>query len=128
MKSRHSPFTGNSSVLHTLQPFSWLSDEQLQSVLPSIQYRKYPAGVPILRAGDKADGLYILLSGRVLVVYEGHEGHELVLSAIGPHEFFGELGLFDTGTCAATVRSQQACETLFLPSELAIQCLQSSAR
>lgn len=128
MKLRHTLFKGTPGVLRELPPFSWLSDEELERVLPAIQYRTYPPRMPILHAGDKADGLYIVLSGRVLLIYQDPSGHELVLSAVGPHEFFGELGLLDAGRCTANAQSQQACEILFIPKPLVLQCLENNPR
>ena len=122
-------FKGTSGALREVPPFSWLSEDERERVLPAIQHRTYPARMPILHAGDKADGLYIVLSGRVLLIYQDSSGHELVLSAVGPHEFFGELGLLDGGgRVTSNVQSQQACEILFMPKPLVLQCLENNPR
>jgi CRP/FNR family transcriptional regulator, cyclic AMP receptor protein len=128
MELRHSTFKGSVRSLKQLPPFSWLSNAQLERVLPTIQYRTCPARMPIVNAGDKADGLYILLSGRVLVIYQDPSGHELVLSAVGPHEFFGELGLLDAGRSCANVQSLQPCEILFMPRQMVLECLEGNPR
>ena len=122
------PFSGESGFLRKLPPFCWLRDTQVTWVLPALRQRSYPARTFIQRAGDKADGLYVLLSGTVRVLHEDGEGHELVAAAVGPNDFFGELGLLEGGECAASVRSQSPCEVLFIPREVILECLEDNAQ
>lgn len=121
-------FNGEPAVLSTLPPLSWLSEAQIARALPSIQSHTYAPRTCILNAGDPADGLYILVSGRVLVLHEDGDGNEFVLAAVGANDFFGELGLLDSGYCTASVRALEACEVLFIPKTVAMECLESNAR
>ena len=57
---------------------------------------------------------YIILSGRVKVLIPDEEGHEVILSVIGPHEFFGEMGLLDELPRSASVETLESCDMLRL--------------
>jgi CRP/FNR family cyclic AMP-dependent transcriptional regulator len=123
-----SRYTGDIEALRRLAPFSWFSSTQLSWALPTIETRSYDRHAVIQRAGRDGDGLYILLDGRVSVVHEDGHAHELLVTRIGPHEFFGELGLFEGQTCAASIRADSRCEILFIPRRVVLECLEDNAR
>jgi CRP/FNR family cyclic AMP-dependent transcriptional regulator len=107
-------FTLNPQILKSVPLFSSFSDSQLAQVLTAVQHRSYPRGAFILRAGEETDALYIILSGRVKVLIPDEEGHEVILSMMGAHEFFGEMGLLDDQTRSASVETLEASEMLRL--------------
>lgn len=115
-------------LLAQLPPFSWLTETQLAWALPATEHRSYSTRTTIIRAGDKAEGLYIVLSGRVKVLHEDGQGHELLAEVVGPKEFFGELGLFDGTDCPVTIESDGACELVFVPRKLLLECLEDNPR
>jgi CRP/FNR family cyclic AMP-dependent transcriptional regulator len=121
-------FTGDPQVLRRLAPFSWFSETQLVWALPTVEQRCYPARTLIQRAGQEGGGLYIVLAGSVSVIHDDGNAHELLVTSIGPHEFFGELGLFDGHPCAASARAQTRCEVLFIPRRVVLECLEENAR
>ncbi|HEV7802236.1 MAG TPA: Crp/Fnr family transcriptional regulator [Burkholderiales bacterium] len=121
-------FIPHPDVLRRVPPLAWLTDEQAAKVLPSIQYRSYPSRTMILRAGDCADGLHILLAGSVLLLHETSAGREFCAATLGPNEFFGELGLFDHGPYSASVQARTSCEVAFVPAAIAVECLESNTR
>lgn len=107
-------FALNPQILKTVPLFSSFSDAQLSQLLTGMQHRSYPRNSFILRAGEETDALYIVLSGRVKVLIPDEEGHEVILSIIGPQEYFGEMGLLDEQARSASVESLEPCEMLRL--------------
>jgi len=107
-------FALNPQILKSVPLFSLFSDVQLNQLLTCVQHRSYPRNTFILRAGEETDALYILLSGRVKVLIPDEEGHEVILSIIGPQEFFGEMGLLDDQARSASVEALEPCEMLRL--------------
>jgi len=107
-------FALNPQILKTVPLFSAFSDAHLNQVLTCVQHRSYPRGSFILRAGEETDALYIILSGRAKVLIPDEEGHEVILTVMGPHEFFGEMGLLDDLPRSASVETLEACEMLRL--------------
>jgi CRP/FNR family cyclic AMP-dependent transcriptional regulator len=114
-------------VLRSLALFASLSDAQFGALLPHIQHRSYAARARIVHAGDSAEGLYVLLSGRAKLLFHDGEGRELIAASIGPEEFFGEIGVLDGLPCAASVDAQEASELLFVPRKVLLECLEHNA-
>ena len=52
-------------------------------------------GEQVVRVGEDAEALLILLTGRAKVTNVDEEGREIILAWLGPGEFFGEMGLID---------------------------------
>jgi CRP/FNR family cyclic AMP-dependent transcriptional regulator len=107
-------FALNPQILKSVPLFSAFSDAHLNMLLTCVQHRSYPRGSFILRAGEETDALYIILSGRAKVLIPDEEGHEVILTVMGPHEFFGEMGLLDDLPRSASVETLEACEMLRL--------------
>jgi len=107
-------FALNPQILKSVPLFSLFSDAQVAQLLTCVQHRSYPRNSFILRAGEETDALYIVLSGRVKVLIPDEEGHEVILSIIGPHEYFGEMGLLDDLSRSASVETLESCEMLRL--------------
>ena len=116
----------NPQVLKTVPLFSSLSDEQLRMLAPGIQLRSYPRNTFILRAGEPTDALYVILSGRVKVLIPDEEGREVILSTMGPRDFFGEMGLLDDQPRSASVETLEPCETLRLAKNGFMACLRGN--
>ncbi len=109
--------------LKKLPPFSWFEEPQLSRALSAVQRREYASRVVIQQAGSTADGLYLLLAGRVQIVHHNAEGREFIAGTVGPHDFFGELGLFEGEKCIASIRSSQPCQVLYIPRPMVLLCL-----
>ena len=71
-----------------------------------------PRSTTIMAGGDPTDSLYIVLSGRLKVMMSDAEGNEVILSILGPGEFFCEMGLIDDEPRSATVVTIEPCELL----------------
>jgi CRP/FNR family cyclic AMP-dependent transcriptional regulator len=118
--------TLNPQILKSVPLFSSFSDHQLATLLTCVQHRSFPRNAFILRAGEETDALYIILSGRVKVLIPDEEGHEVILSVMGPHEFFGEMGLLDDQSRSASVETLEPCETLRISKSGFTSCLKDN--
>jgi len=72
----------------------------------------FEADEVIVREGDRADRLYVVVDGEVEVVREGAPGGALPLTVLGPGDSFGEIALVKGGTRTATVRSRTPVNVL----------------
>jgi CRP/FNR family cyclic AMP-dependent transcriptional regulator len=73
--------------------------------------KRFDAKSMIVRKGETPTALFFILRGSVTVLMEDQEGRELILSYLGPGEFFGELGLFGASVKrSAYVRARSDCE------------------
>lgn len=115
--------TLNPTLLKTVPLFSLLSDQQLATLLPTIRHRTYPRHSFMLRAGEKADGLYIVLAGRAKIVIDDGDGREVTLTFIGPNEVFGEMSLIDDKPRSASMVAVETCEILYVSKAAFMSCL-----
>jgi CRP/FNR family cyclic AMP-dependent transcriptional regulator len=119
--------TVNPTILKTVPLFSLLSDHQLAALFPAVQHRTYPRHSFMLRAGEKANALYVMLAGRAKVVIADDEGRrEVTLAVIGPNEFFGEMSLIDDKPRSASVQTIDQCEVLYISKAAFMTCLKDN--
>jgi CRP/FNR family cyclic AMP-dependent transcriptional regulator len=119
-------FAINPVVLKNVPLFSSFSDSQLAALIPAVQHRRFPRGSYVIRAGEETDALYIILAGRAKVLIPDDDGNEVILSVIGPNEFFGEMGLLDDQPRSASVETLEACEMLRITRSGFLNCLKDN--
>lgn len=85
--------------------FSDLPEDVLSDLAGRVSLKRYPAGKPVFRQGERPRAFYVVRTGRLQVVEEDEEtGKERVIRTLGRGESFGELGLIDGAPRSATVR------------------------
>ena len=104
--------TVSTAVLKAVPLFASFPDEQLRMLTGVVTRRSAARSTTIMAAGDATDSLYIVLSGRLKVMMSDADGKEVILSILGPGEFFGEMGLIDEEPRSATVITIEPCELL----------------
>ncbi len=77
-------------VIHSAQLFSGISEEELGAMLSCLKAEKkdFQKEAFILRAGDTADSIGLVLSGTVLIIQEDIWGNRNILSMVGPGQTF----------------------------------------
>jgi CRP/FNR family cyclic AMP-dependent transcriptional regulator len=115
--------TVSTMVLKAVPLFSGCQEEQLRILASMVTRRSVPRGTLVLNAGDQTDSLYIVLSGRLKVLMSDSDGKEVILSILGPGEFFGEMGLIDDSPRSASVLAIEPCELLSISKRDFKTCL-----
>ena len=88
-----------------------IQNPTIERFLQHCHRRRYPAKSVIIHGGDAPDALYYIIEGSVSVLHEDDEGHEIVLAYLNAGDFFGEMGLFETGSQrSAWIRARGQCE------------------
>jgi signal transduction histidine kinase len=100
-------------LLRRLPLLAGLTDAQLGDLAAGARRRRYAAGAVIMVQGDAADGLYVLLRGR-LEVTRRDGAEEVLLAVLRSGAFIGELALLGSGPRTATVRASRASELLVI--------------
>lgn len=91
-----------------------LTDAELMAVGSHGVSRDIPKGQLVVREGDPADSLFIILQGVVKVFVSDGAGRDMVLGTQGPGEYFGEMSL-DEGPRSASVQTLEASRFLVVP-------------
>jgi len=110
-------------LLRNVPLFAVLPENQLSLLTNEVSRRSFPRATTIIAAGDMTDSLYVVISGRLKVMMSDDEGREVILSILGPGEFFGEMGLLDDSPRSASVITLEPCELLTLSKRDFKKCL-----
>ena len=78
------------SVIRSSLLFSGISEQEFSSMQTCLkaENKNFPKGAFVLRAGDTAESIGLVLSGNVLIVQEDIWGNRNILSKAGPGQTF----------------------------------------
>ncbi|NMG47245.1 cyclic nucleotide-binding domain-containing protein [Azoarcus communis] len=101
-------------ALKTFPLFSGLSDDVIAAVARHALMRRFPRGQTVVRAGDRTDYVYFVLTGSLKVVVSDEDGREVILSILGQGELFGEMGMFGEQPRSASVVAVVAADLVMI--------------
>lgn len=111
----------DSAILRTIPIFSSLSYEQINRLARLTSLRLCRKDEVIFYEDEPGDFFFVILSGRIKVTLLGIPdrftrgyGREVVLSTLGPGDFFGEMALVDDEPRSATAVALEDSELLCL--------------
>jgi CRP/FNR family transcriptional regulator, cyclic AMP receptor protein len=95
-----SPSTGypcheRSIPLRNVPLFAGLDDAAIEKLCHFLQVEEFNAPRQLFRTGDSGDAMYVIVSGRVRITVTDADGREVILAALGPGDFFGEMAMLD---------------------------------
>lgn len=88
----------------------------------------FEGGQTIFKQGDPSDQTYRIVAGSVDIVVVGKDGGEKRIAALGPDEFFGEMGIIDPAPRSATAIAREATACEVIPAENVIELLSSDPK
>lgn len=115
---------GETVALHYIPLFSNLDPAEIAALRSLMRHRTFAPGEFILHEGDAGDCLYILLEGDAQVLTQDNTGREVILAAVGPGSFFGEMALLTSEPRSASVRAVGEVTTLALDHAPFLEFLQ----
>lgn len=86
----------------------------MNSLLDSTEIHQYQSGNLIMGEGDEADGLHIVISGRLSVETIGQDGEQMLLAEVKSPETVGELALLTNSPRNASVYAMRESTVAFL--------------
>jgi CRP-like cAMP-binding protein len=104
-------------LLRRLDLFRDASRAMLYDVADHAVEEDVVAGHAIVREGDVADALFVLVSGAVDVTQQADAGHVTLRRMTAP-SYFGEIGLIHGVPRTATVSAVGACTVWRIPAEV----------
>lgn len=109
------------SILETCPLFHGIEQEELNSMLNCLKPKieKYNKNEFIRLAGDKYEGLGIMLSGRAAIAKENSIGDRVIITVVESGDMFGEMAAFSgQHQWPATVIAQEESLAMFLSSDI----------
>jgi CRP/FNR family cyclic AMP-dependent transcriptional regulator len=101
-------------LLRTVPIFSELTDGDIASLGRLSSRRRFPKDTVVFFENEEGDFFFMILEGRIKVTILGDDGREVILSMLGPGDFFGEMALLDNEPRSATAIAVEDSELLSL--------------
>ena len=105
------------SVIRSSQLFSGVSEEEVIAMLSCLKAERkdFPKDAFLLRAGDTAESIGLVLSGSVLVIQEDIWGNRNILSKTGPGQTFADVFACAPGAVLnVSVEAESTMTVMFL--------------
>lgn len=84
-----------------------LSTEQLLNATHQVKAKKYKPGQSIIKEDQVGDNFYIITEGFVEVALKQPTNGDVIVTRMGPGEYFGEIELIRGGNAIATIRAAE---------------------
>jgi len=90
--------------------FADLDERELSAIAAVAKPRRYAKDDVVFYADESGDVFCLIREGQVKVTMISPEGKEIILSLLGPGDFFGEMALLDNEPRSATVVATEPLE------------------
>ena len=94
--------------------FAELDERELGAVAAVAKNRRHAKDEVVFHEDESGDVFCLIREGRVKVTMISPEGKEIILSMLGPGDFFGEMSLLDNQPRSATVIATENLELLII--------------
>jgi CRP/FNR family cyclic AMP-dependent transcriptional regulator len=105
-----------SQTMQLLRPFERVRIEALATLLDGAREERVPVRRTIMRRGEPADCLFLLLAGRLRVSVTSAEGREFAFRLIESPGIVGEVGVIDGGPRTADVVAASPARLVRIPA------------
>lgn len=100
------------ALFRKLPLFAELDDREIAQIASVAKTRRYAKDDVIFHADESGDVFCIIREGKVKITMISPEGKEIILTMMGPGEFFGEMALLEDQPRSATVVALEPLEVL----------------
>jgi len=113
-------------LLAGLDLFTGANRPVLERLAQAAEPRTVPTGTVLIRQGDPADALWVLVSGVLSVSAAADGGPSRALPSVVAPAYVGEIGLVRGVPRTATVRTEEDCELLRIDGAEFLRALESA--
>ena len=108
-------------ILSRVPLFSRVGKRQLRRIAALAKLSEFAPGDMIIQAGERGDGLYLIVGGRAKVIGKSRRTY-------GPGDFFGELALIDGGPRSATITATTEVQAMIVPHRQFMKIVEQEPR
>ncbi len=101
-------------LLRSVPIFAELTDQDLEVLARLATRRRYPKDGVVFFENEEGSSFFMIVHGRIKVTILGDDGREIILSILGPGDFFGEMALLDNEPRSATAIAVEESELLLV--------------
>ena len=101
-------------LLASVELFGEMNEEEIDDLTTLAQVKKLEKDTTVFHAGDPADSVFVVASGRVKVVITSSDGKEFILTVLGAGQVFGEMALLESAPRSASVVTLSSVEVLVI--------------
>lgn len=101
-------------MLKDIPLFSSLEKGEIEAIMEVSKSKIFPRNTILFSEGDPSDSFYVVQKGKVHVGINDEEGREVILSVLGPGEYFGEMALLDGEPRCAYVMTKERTKLLII--------------
>lgn len=94
--------------------FAELDERELSAIASIAKPKSYERDETVMHAEESGDVFCLIRTGKVKVTMTSPEGKEIILSTLGPGDFFGEMALLDDEPRSATVVAIEPLDVLII--------------
>ena len=118
-------FRDTFAAIIRLKPFAAVGEAAIVALLHGAREEKIAAGGAIMRRGEPADSLCVLLDGRLRVSVTSAEGREHAFRLVEPPGIVGEVGVIDRGPRTADVVAAVPSRLVRIPSRACLAAIRN---
>lgn len=106
------------NLMLTSPLFTPFSKKERTALMRRFKPEKFSPGETVIRQGQDGEGLYMIVSGAVDVIFEDENKVEHGISGLAEGDLFGEIALLTRSKATASVRASQTAHLLCLPKDV----------
>ncbi|MGI9516058.1 MAG: Crp/Fnr family transcriptional regulator [Pirellulaceae bacterium] len=103
--------------------FSRLHPDQIRQMESVSRLKKFKRGETVYLPADDADGVMLVVSGRIKICHVTPEGKQSILVFVEPGEIFGELSLVDPTCRQEYSETTENSQLVLIPREEVQRCM-----
>lgn len=107
----------SADMLKDIGLFGGLDETTLSLLSRELPSRLVEAGEVVVREGETATDMFVVIGGELEVVKRAHDGNDLRVALFGPGDWFGEMAIVDVQPRSATVRALAPTMVLSMGAE-----------
>ncbi|HRD66461.1 MAG TPA: Crp/Fnr family transcriptional regulator [Candidatus Competibacter sp.] len=104
-------------VLANLPLFQQLSDGEIANLATGTREIRLEKGRILFQKGCALDGFYITVYGQIKLAFSSLQGHEKVVSIVGPGQSFGEAVMFMEKPCPVMAQALENSRLLYIAKQ-----------
>lgn len=119
--------TAISAVLSSIPLFKELSTPQLERVSQGVHEINCPKGGILFNKGEKPDGFFVVVEGRVKISFISGDGKEYIAEIFGPGQSFGEAVMFLDKPYPVCAQALKDTNLLYVSKEVMLSCIEQNS-